>query len=336
MNITFLIGNGFDLNLGLNTRYRQFYDYYLKQDSKNDTVRHFKENLSEHIEDWADLEIVLGDYAKNFFSNQAYDYIELLDDIQDALADYIDDQLIVFNVTDEDRKKLISDLFSPEEYLNLREKEEFMAFKNRFNNERYNVDIISFNYTKTFEIIYDYKDTLIKLDSRAYKGSLYPQFLNSVEHIHGLTDSNMILGLNDASQINNNELKNNQEVVRAIVKTEANINAGTLRDTRTQNLINNADIICIYGMSIGATDKFWWETIINHLNNSQARLIIFTRGKGIIERRSYRAKSNKDAMIQKLLSYKKLDGDDLKKIASRIFVCLNSKMFRLISLAKTA
>ena len=27
MNITFLIGNGFDLNLGIETRYNQFYEY---------------------------------------------------------------------------------------------------------------------------------------------------------------------------------------------------------------------------------------------------------------------------------------------------------------------
>ena len=110
MQLTFLIGNGFDLNLGLNTRYRQFYDYYIKQDSKNDTIRHFKEDLSEHIEDWADLEVALGDYAEHFALDRAYDYIELLDDVQDALADYIDDQLIDFTITDDDRKKLITDL----------------------------------------------------------------------------------------------------------------------------------------------------------------------------------------------------------------------------------
>lgn len=32
MNITFLIGNGFDINLGLKTRYVDFYDFYLVYD----------------------------------------------------------------------------------------------------------------------------------------------------------------------------------------------------------------------------------------------------------------------------------------------------------------
>lgn len=336
MQLTFLIGNGFDLNLGLNTRYHQFYEYYIKQESKNETIRHFKKNLSEHIEDWADLEVVLGDYAEHFSLEQANDYIELLDDIQDLLANYIDDQYIDFNTTDEDRKKLISDLFSPEKYLNPREKEEFNEYKKRYLAQHYNVDVVSFNYTKTFESLYEYTGTSMTLSTRSYNGSSYSQILKSVEHIHGLTDSDMILGVNDSAQIKNEELKNVQEVTRAIVKTEANINAGTLRDRITQQLINNSDIICIYGMSIGITDKIWWETIVNRLKSSEARLIIFTHGDEIIPRRSYRAKNNKNAIIQKLLSYKKLDENVYKSVASHIFVCINSKMFGLSSLAKTA
>ena len=336
MQLTFLIGNGFDLNLGLNTRYRQFYDYYIKQDSKNDTIRHFKEDLSEHIEDWADLEVALGDYAEHFSLDKAYDYIELLDDVQDALADYIDDQLIAFNITDEDKQKLIADLFSPEKYLTPREKEEFDAYKKRFAAQQHNVDVVSFNYTKTFETLYNYKETSITLNTRRYNNSSYAQVLKSVEHIHGLTNSDMILGVNDSSQIKNEELKNVREITRAIVKTEANINAGTLRDRRTQQLINTSDVICIYGMSIGITDKIWWETIVDRLKSSDARLIIFTRGDEIIPRRSYRAKNNKDAIIQKLLSYKKLDDNVYKIIASHIFVCINTKMFSLTSLAKIA
>ena len=146
----------------------------------------------------------------------------------------------------------------------------------------------------------------------------------------------MILGVNDSSQIKNEELKNVREITRAIVKNEANINAGTLRDRRTQQLINTSDIICVYGMSIGITDKIWWETIVDRLKSSDARLIIFTRGDEIIPRRSYRAKNNKDAIIQKLLSYKNLDDNVYKNIASHIFVCINTKMFSLTSLAKIA
>lgn len=32
MNVTFLLGNGFDLNLGLSTSYKDFYSYYTKKE----------------------------------------------------------------------------------------------------------------------------------------------------------------------------------------------------------------------------------------------------------------------------------------------------------------
>lgn len=47
MNITYLIGNGFDLNLGLKTRYRDFYDYYVKQPSNDDLIKKFKNDLEK-------------------------------------------------------------------------------------------------------------------------------------------------------------------------------------------------------------------------------------------------------------------------------------------------
>ncbi|SUM53556.1 Uncharacterised protein [Staphylococcus epidermidis] len=38
MEITFFIGNGFDLSLGLETRYKDFYDYLTAVDEKNNTL----------------------------------------------------------------------------------------------------------------------------------------------------------------------------------------------------------------------------------------------------------------------------------------------------------
>jgi hypothetical protein len=44
MNIVYIIGNGFDLNLKLDTSYRDFYEYYKKQPSKDDNRRKEKGN----------------------------------------------------------------------------------------------------------------------------------------------------------------------------------------------------------------------------------------------------------------------------------------------------
>ena len=61
MNIVYLIGNGFDINIGLKTRYKDFYDYYLALDSSGDNEHvkklkeHLKETLSTDDKYWSDL-----------------------------------------------------------------------------------------------------------------------------------------------------------------------------------------------------------------------------------------------------------------------------------------
>ena len=51
MNVTFMIGNGFDLGIGLRTAYSDFYKVYCKTNSKDSPeVRKFKSELEENYE----------------------------------------------------------------------------------------------------------------------------------------------------------------------------------------------------------------------------------------------------------------------------------------------
>lgn len=43
MTITFLIGNGFDINIGMATRYKDFYKYYVNLPSECDLIESLKE-----------------------------------------------------------------------------------------------------------------------------------------------------------------------------------------------------------------------------------------------------------------------------------------------------
>ena len=73
-NESFIIGNGFDINLGLATQYENFYRFYLGLDSSNDSIQVKK--LKEHLKNdqdqesryqyWSDLEIGMGNYTVNF------------------------------------------------------------------------------------------------------------------------------------------------------------------------------------------------------------------------------------------------------------------------------
>lgn len=77
-------------------------------------------------------------------------------------------------------------------------------------------------------------------------------------HIHGTTTSNMVLGVNDKNQIANKELAENSLFRERLTKTEINnMSYGNTKIERACAVIDSSSVICIFGMSIGATDKMW-------------------------------------------------------------------------------
>ena len=70
MNITFLIGNGFDLNLGLETSYNSFIKKYTKgiKNAKDtdDILYYFKKKISKDIGLWSSAEEAIGKITKTF------------------------------------------------------------------------------------------------------------------------------------------------------------------------------------------------------------------------------------------------------------------------------
>ena len=62
MNITFMIGNGFDINLGLSTKYTDFINVYRKiQDQDNELIRKFKKEIIEcDLPLWSNAELAFG------------------------------------------------------------------------------------------------------------------------------------------------------------------------------------------------------------------------------------------------------------------------------------
>ncbi|MDE7070744.1 MAG: bacteriophage abortive infection AbiH family protein [Clostridia bacterium] len=326
MRTVFLLGNGFDINLGLKTRFRDFYDYYLGIESKKDIIIQFKKDLRENLENWSDLEIELGKYSKNFNKKNEQEFIELLYDIQDNLADYLDKQDLDFTISDADKRKTFADLINYERYLTERERRNFSNYLTKTDNH---INIITYNYTKTFEKLYDWEGSSKLIGNKAIAGYSYKVSMDSVEHIHGTTSNNMLLGVNDSSQILSEDLKGSLKTLRSFVKTEMNLNAGTLRDEHCVSIIGKADIICIYGMSFGETDKYWWHIIGDRLIKSNAILVIFNVDEVIPSRRSYAQIDNKDVIIEKFLSHLDIEETVKLNISKRIFVCLNSRMFKV-------
>ena len=78
MGTLFLIGNGFDVNCGMKTKYTDVYDGYIKEASSTDVIKTFKENISADYKTWGDFEMSMAEYAKNL--NSESEFLECIRD----------------------------------------------------------------------------------------------------------------------------------------------------------------------------------------------------------------------------------------------------------------
>ena len=79
MGVVYIIGNGFDLQVGLPTRYSDFYKYYIGLKSKSESVKKLKEAINENPKDWSDLEIALAQHTSQ--TNSEQEFCEALPDL---------------------------------------------------------------------------------------------------------------------------------------------------------------------------------------------------------------------------------------------------------------
>lgn len=280
MNILFILGNGFDINLGLHTGYQDFYEYYLKQPAKDPVIARLKKYLEkERYTTWADLEIGLGSYTlevENIDQMRAVYY-----DLGDELREFLKKEEKSFSATEKVLNAITKGLVEPHSFLPLGMKDSISAYKN--SRQPFQIDIISFNYTDTLEKIFQLlpkTNSSIQLNNQT--------FLRTIRHVHmRLDDDDIIMGVNDESQILNKDLLND-ELRGLIVKPYINKELQNLIDIECIRLIRNADLICLFGVSLGKTDLLWWQTIGDRFQKASIRILLFAYDKGAITRNSER------------------------------------------------
>lgn len=330
MNITFLLGNGFDIGLGLKTRYENFYNEYLKtQATDNENINSFKTMLSNRntdeqkkIIDWSDFEKAFGEHSTDFTINKKREYIDRFENFIVSFNAYLEEEEKKIDYSD---KKKISDTMKKDVttyfYIRERDKLEIEALYKRTPGQRiYN--FISYNYTKIIDECAKILNESLNNDNSRTVGK--------VLHIHGFIEENMIMGVNDASQITNKVFANDQNIVREIVKPQQNIDSRSNYESEAISIINSSNIICTYGMSIGETDKKWWNIISNWLSNNSNRLfVILAHDDKYNKRFPHQQTEVVDKIVNKFLSFSNLPSEKLNNIKDRIFVGVNYDVFEM-------
>lgn len=320
MKIVYLIGNGFDLNLGMKTKYTDFYDYYKTIDAKSENIKFLKEAINNDLVNWSDLELALGDYTKHLTSLSDFD--EVYEDLLDNLAEYLKKQEDEFDFGGFNKDQFCKDIISPENSLAPLDREYISNFKGKWKHTSWSINVITFNYTRSLEKLFN--NNIFHLTIGKNNG--FEIYLSNVFHIHGYHDDRMIMGINDENQMANEDFRKKREIAEALIKTVCNKVYKHSIDDKCKSLIENADLICIFGSSLGETDKYWWELIGERLKHN-SELIIFKKGEEIHRRRSYKLARTERDIREAFLSKTSLTDDEKSQVAERVYVSVSSNFF---------
>lgn len=325
MNITFFIGNGFDLNLGLKTSYIDFYKKYVPK-MKDDLIA---EKINENISLWSDLELGLAHLVDGLEVEKVDDFFDSKISLESGLNNYLENEQEKFKILNEDN---LANEF----------KEKVIGFYKEFNDieksnykniidsttERIKYSFVTFNYTNTLDRIIDIvKKKHLNLRHNANRYN-YEDYIDTPLHIHGVLNDDMILGINSMDQISNPTYKDNQELARLMVKPNINKELGRRRNEILMNTIMGSRYICLFGLSIGDTDQVWWSEIVKWLdNNTKNRLVIYARSETQALIGSTFLIRMIDKQRKNFIDKSKCGQNIESKITGQIIVIFNSKIF---------
>jgi hypothetical protein len=324
MKILYFIGNGFDINLGMKTRYPDFYKQYKTIASKSELIKQLKEEIANGIVNWSDLELAFGKYTVKLKNIEEFD--EVYEDVVDNLADYLISEEEKFDFKKVKKVSFFKNLSAPESFLTDEDIKEFLEYKSQWKNTVWNINIITLNYTTSIEKILG--DNLSNFEIGVH--DQHQIIFRNIYHIHGYTDKRIVLGVNDISQIDKVDFHENEEILEALIKTKCNRVQRHNIDKICESNINEANLICIFGSSIGDTDNYWWQLIGEQLRKN-SKIIIFSKGEDIKERFAHKAVREKRLIKKLFLNKTNLSQEEKNQFEENIYVGINTRMFNIKS-----
>lgn len=283
--ITYMVGNGFDLGCGLDSRFDDTYEIYVKDRSNdNKTINEFKDNILRYVLskaqkrtgqeiNWSDFEMGMAKYAEELSSEA--DFVECVRDYSLFLVDYLQNEQNAFfehfNKSDLIAQKTWNSHIrnSVLRYSKGLNNNDIEILQNETNNRTScSINIINFNYTSIFETLL--KNTIIKQQINRL-----PVNFDDTVHIHGSLQDNIVLGVDNIAQFEKLKYKLSEIGKLCFLKPELNDAFDKQRVAKANNIIQSSDLICVVGMSLGDSDLTWREAIASWLVDSEKHHLIY-------------------------------------------------------------
>lgn len=188
MRITFLIGNGFDIGLGMHTKFQDMYGQYVSSWTDNQNIMAFKNELRKdapHYNTWSDFEMGMAEYALKCEDEATV--VECLRDFKAYMVEHLMRQeeymlnRIKINNAHRDEcakvmKEAITSFYQAQSQNTIAAVEQYGRAGREYN-------FITFNYTRTFDYMLD-----------CYRAQLNPN-VGAPIHIHGTLEKDVVLGM---------------------------------------------------------------------------------------------------------------------------------------------
>lgn len=318
MEITLILGNGFDKNLGLNTSYKEFYEWYRVKNTNVEIVKKMKDSIGhfldgekkeEEIINWGDAELAFGQFSKQC---QTYEeYRDCYMDLQDSFAEYLVKEEKRFDINKIDEKIILNCINDIVKYINK-------------SDNGSTLNIITLNYTSAiYEIFCKVKDIL--------KDPKYNIQIKDYLYLHGSLGGEPTFGVGSINQIRNENIRKSFPTAfeSQIIKDRHDTLTGRNYYARLVAVLSRSQAVYCYGWSFGDTDL----ALISRLAKRTAagmKLYVYKHGFEIksnirksFEERLFNDK-NRDDIRNKLLAYGGLNNSEYVVAAANVVsICIN-------------
>lgn len=275
MNVTFMIGNGFDLACGMDTRYSDIYTSYINLKSPHIGVNlaHFRHIMCKNHDKWADFEASIPKIGKELGDWDSFQ--ECITDFTLYVDDYLkkEEEKFQNSLYSREMSKVInSSFFSIFEYCLLKSKEHLKKkLVQSSGTNSYN--FITFNYTSTLE--HCFKKNAPIIAERGVSGTTYHDKISKEPlHIHGELGTGILLGMDNFDQYKDLPFSNEVQLKNLIDKIHLNTE-NNARIVQAKDLIYESDMIVVYGWSFGMSDLTWVNYLRETFNRKKNLDIVF-------------------------------------------------------------
>lgn len=267
MNILYILGNGFDKAQGMATSYPEFYKYLTENVKDGSTLLNkMKSEITENVELWSSMESGLGKFTSA--TDNAVEFDNFYFELSEHLQNYLKKENEKFSPTNELKNKFQSDFTIVSKYLGALDKERYNAFINRHSFSSKDISVITLNYTDTLEKILSLNASVT---AKSFSNNTN---LRNIIHVHGRLGESIIIGVDHPAQMKNEAFRNYEDIKDIMIKIESNESMKETRHMECERLIANANVIVLFGVSLGETDARWWKLIGQNLKRRRNVAII--------------------------------------------------------------